>query len=74
MEDKIIPGTSSGNEESLPRYDGKAVSEPEALQGNDSPVPPRHLQSLLDARGIGADMANGEDPDDYIRRLREDWD
>lgn len=36
-------------------------------------IPRKHLQSFLDARGIGAGMAKGIDPDDYIRRLREGW-
>jgi hypothetical protein len=34
---------------------------------------PRHLDRLLLARGIGAEMAAGIDPDDYIRELREGW-
>jgi hypothetical protein len=34
---------------------------------------PRHLEALLQARGIGAQMAQGIDPDDYIRELREGW-
>jgi hypothetical protein len=34
---------------------------------------PRHLNGLLQARGIGAEMAAGIDPDDYIRELREGW-
>jgi hypothetical protein len=33
----------------------------------------RHLQVLLDLRLAGAHLANGEDPDDYVRRLREGW-
>ncbi|MGD0800185.1 MAG: hypothetical protein ABR906_02600 [Terracidiphilus sp.] len=33
----------------------------------------RHLEGLLQARGIGAKMAEGIDPDDYIRELREGW-
>ena len=34
---------------------------------------PRHLEGLLQARGIGVQMAAGTDPDDYIRELREGW-
>jgi hypothetical protein len=33
----------------------------------------RHLEGLLRARGIGVEMAEGIDPDDYIRELREGW-
>jgi len=36
-------------------------------------VPRRHLQELLDLRLAGAHLADGEDPDDYVRRLREGW-
>ena len=34
---------------------------------------PKHLQALLDLRLAGAHLANGEDPDDYVKRLREGW-
>jgi hypothetical protein len=40
---------------------------------NDGQSSPRHLDGLLQARGIGAEMAAGIDPDDYIRELREGW-
>jgi hypothetical protein len=47
-----------------------------APDGVESFVPqrPKHLQLLLNARGIGVEMAKGIDPDEYIQRLREDWD
>jgi len=43
--------------------------------GGTQPVEPplRPLERLLQARGIGARMAAGIDPDDYIRALREGW-
>lgn len=34
---------------------------------------PRHLDGLLQARGIGAHLAGDIDPDDYVRQLREGW-
>jgi hypothetical protein len=34
---------------------------------------PRHLEGLLQARGVGAHLAGDTDPDDYIRELREGW-
>ncbi len=34
---------------------------------------PRHLEGLLQARGIGAHLAGDIDPDDHIRELREGW-
>lgn len=33
----------------------------------------RPLHTLLDLRLAGVHLANGEDPDDYVRRLREGW-
>jgi hypothetical protein len=39
----------------------------------ETETPRRHLQVLLDLRLAGAHLANGEDPDDYVRRLREGW-
>ena len=46
--------------------------------GHISPEDPpekrtRHLEGLLQARGIGAHLAGDTDPDDYIRELREGW-
>jgi hypothetical protein len=32
------------------------------------------LASILAMRGMGRDLWAGEDPDEYVRRLREDWD
>ena len=49
---------------------GKAASTLAAVE----PVAPmRHLQALLDLRLAGAHLAKGEDPDHYVRRLREGW-
>ena len=33
----------------------------------------QHLQGILEACGIGIEMAKGVDPDEYIRELREGW-
>jgi hypothetical protein len=41
--------------------------------GEVSEERPRHLEGLLQARGIGAHLAGDTDPDDYIRELREGW-
>jgi len=46
---------------------------PFACFGQEEEPRPRHLEGLLQARGIGAEMAKGIDPDDYIRGLREGW-
>jgi hypothetical protein len=49
---------------------GRVVS---ALENVETETPRKHLQVLLDLRLAGAHLANGEDPDDYVRRLREGW-
>jgi hypothetical protein len=43
------------------------------LKNVETETPRRHLQVLLDLRLAGVHLANGEDPDDYVRRLREGW-
>lgn len=44
-----------------------------SLEESSPETPRRHLQALLDLRLAGVHLANGEDPDDYVRRLREGW-
>jgi hypothetical protein len=34
---------------------------------------PNHLQALLDAKGIGIEMARGIDLDEHLRQVREGW-
>jgi hypothetical protein len=33
----------------------------------------RWLDSVFQLFGLGKDLRNGEDPDEYVRRLREGW-
>jgi hypothetical protein len=60
------------------RYD-KARGGASMLDGDvanvaeEKEAQPRHLEGLLRARGIGAEMAAGIDPDVYLRELREGW-
>jgi hypothetical protein len=50
------------------------LTSPPTAVGAGVPEEPRsHLQALLELRLAGAHLANDEDPDDYIRRLREGW-
>ena len=34
---------------------------------------PRWLEGILAMRGMGKELWRGEDPDEYVRRQREDW-
>ena len=47
--------------------------QPGERNATDAEQQPRHLENLLSARGIGAEMAKGIDADEYIRQLREGW-
>lgn len=47
---------------------------PASVKGSVVPEQPHsRLQALLDLRLAGIHLANNEDPDDYVRRLREGW-
>jgi hypothetical protein len=80
---KIFPDPGEVPEQYLPllewardRYahQDSSPNRPEANSaGQPAEIPRRHLQNLLDLRLAGAHLANGEDPDDYVRRLREGW-
>ena len=50
-----------------------SIGEVENSEDSESATPRRHLQALLDLRLAGVHLANGEDPDDYVQRLREGW-
>jgi hypothetical protein len=39
----------------------------------DQEARPRRLQALLDAKGIGIEMAKGIDLDEHLRQVREGW-
>jgi hypothetical protein len=39
----------------------------------ENPPQEQWLGSVLQLRGLGRDLWKDEDPDEYVRRLREDW-
>lgn len=41
--------------------------------GTDSPVREKWLGNVLNLFGLGKEVWKGEDPDEYVRRLREGW-
>jgi hypothetical protein len=66
------------------RYESARAAGRESREGESAPkgLAPsqlrleshrRHLQVLLDLRLAGAHLAKEEDPDEYVRRLREGW-
>lgn len=81
---KIFPAPGEVPESYLPllewakmRYEnarpGGGRNSKEPPEPGRAEPPRRHLQALLDLRLAGAHLADGEDPDDYVRRLREGW-
>jgi hypothetical protein len=73
MADESVWDDSCGDEQSSAR-DDEANSPTAGSPETASSQRRHHLQALLDLRGAGSHLANGEDPDDYVRRLREGWD
>ncbi len=54
--------------------DEKVASFSESQDTDGSGVHRKHLQTILELRLIGKELADGVDPDEYVRRLREGWD
>jgi hypothetical protein len=44
----------------------------DTLEGND--VPPSKRHNILEFEGIAERLADDEDPQDHVRRLRDEWD
>ena len=49
-------------------------SAPSGAVVSDDSDQGRHLESLFELEGLGAHLLKGEDPDEYVRKLREGWD
>jgi hypothetical protein len=48
-------------------------SAPRSKVTAKSPEQPKRLEGILKMRGMGKDLWKNEDPDDYVRKLREGW-
>ena len=71
-----------------PERDGKIFPDPEDVPskyhelidwakqryGKGSPVQTRWLDGVFKMFGLGKELWKGEDPDEYVRKLREGWD
>ena len=66
---------SKGEYSEVPRLVAATPAEPTDHAGlsPETGAPRRRLDDLLNLRLAGAHLANEEDPDDYVRRLREGW-
>jgi hypothetical protein len=70
---RLGAGMSDGDVNVLVRQLRESSYASPAKVAEEKEAEPRHLEGLLLARGIGAEMAAGIDPDDYLRELREGW-
>jgi hypothetical protein len=70
---RVAAGVWAGDPDELVRQLRDCSYASPACVAEEKEAPPRHLEGLLRARGIGAEMAAGIDPDDYLRELREGW-
>jgi len=59
--------------ESVPEKYRELIAWAKRRYQKDSPPRERWLESLFQLRGLGRDLWNGEDPDEYVRQLREGW-
>jgi len=41
--------------------------------GKEGPTQSRWLDGIFQLRGMGRELWQGDDPDEYVRKLREDW-
>jgi hypothetical protein len=55
-----------------PRY-GELIEWAKQRYGKEGAQPSRWLDGLFQLQGLGRQVWNGEDPDEYVSRLRENW-
>ena len=60
------------SEDVPPRY-GELIEWAKRRFGKEGPRPTRWLDGVLRLHGFGRELWKGEDPDEYVRKLRENW-
>jgi hypothetical protein len=55
-----------------PKY-AELISWAKQQYGNASPHQTRWLDGVFQMRGLGRELWRGENPDEYVRKLRENW-
>lgn len=65
---KIFP-----NPDDIPPRYHELIAWAQTRYHGESPKRERWLAAVLDLRGTGKHIWRDEDPDEYVRRLREDW-
>jgi len=56
-----------------PRYTELIAWAKKRYEKEGSPQRARWLDGVLQLRGMGRELWKGEDPDEYVRKLRENW-
>ena len=56
-----------------PRYSELIAWAKKRYEKEGSPQRVRWLDGVLQLRGMGRELWKGEDPDEYVRKLRENW-
>lgn len=57
----------------VPAQYGELIEWAKQRYGKGNPRPGRWLDGLFQLRGMGKELWRGEDPDDYVRKLRGNW-
>jgi len=65
---KIFP-----DPEDIPSQYHELIDWAKQRYGQSVPSGGRWLEGILQMRGLGRELWKGEDPDEYVRRLREGW-
>jgi hypothetical protein len=60
--------------EEIPEKYRELIDWAKQRYGEHTDTAPEWLGSILAMRGMGADLWAGENPDEYVNRLREGWD
>ncbi len=74
--DDVHPGRTRKiwpDREEVPESHRDLIDWARQRYGNDAPRRTRGLEGILQLRGMGRDLWRDEDPDEYVRKLREPW-
>jgi hypothetical protein len=74
--DKVHPARNGKiwpNAEDVPARYTELIDWAKQRYGKGGPQNTRWLDGVLQLRGMGRELWKGEDPDEYVRKLRENW-
>ena len=74
--DDVHPGRTGKiwpDPEAVPQQYGDLLEWAKQQYGKSSPCRSRWLEGILQMRGMGRELWRGEDPDEYVREIRENW-